>query len=208
MPPRPDADANLSFDYSPKHNNMRLPLWLLYGYKDIVYKPSDRDKFCAFVYSNNVGFRNNLCKAIGTYRPVEGGGGCLNTVGEKVTDKLAFQTQYKFAIACENSIREGYITEKILEAYKAGCIPIYYGSPTIATDFNPATFIHVRDFTTTQQLIDHIRNVDTNEELYNKYFEQPIFSKMWQDIFADPEETYFKTIAYHICPSLQDDLIK
>lgn len=199
--PRPDADANLSFDYSQQYNNLRLPLWLLYDYT-FEFKPSQRDKFCAFVYSNNITFRNNLCKAIGTYRPVDGGGSCLNTIGEKIENKIGFQSQYKFAIACENSTREGYTTEKILEAYKSGCIPIYFGSPTIATDFNPSTFIHVRDFTTSRQLIEYIHKVDTDPDEYAKFFREPIFSKRWQDIFSDPGETYFKSVAKHICPDL------
>ena len=50
---------------------------------------------------------------------------------KRVPDKLGLLGQYMFCIAIENSIDLDYITEKLWEAFSAGCIPIYYGSPNI-----------------------------------------------------------------------------
>ena len=193
--PQPRAHVNLTFDHTPLYNNIRLPLWLTYGYdKDLVLKPKKISKFCCFVYSNEILFRNNLCKDLSRYKGVDCGGSCLNNVGGRVKDKIKFQQAYKFCIACENNSYPGYCTEKILEAYKSNCIPIYLGSPTVHMDFNPETFINAKDFKNSNELIKYIQKVDNNEELYNSYMNKPIFSKYWLDIFNDPKQEFFEKI--------------
>lgn len=194
-----DADLNLTFEKTSKYNNIRLPLWILYGYdKKMQLEKKKSEGFCCFVYSNNVKHRNAFCRKLSNYKKVDCGGRCLNNVGGKVKNKLEFQKKYKFCIAYENSVQPGYTTEKILEAFKSNCIPIYYGSETIKDDFNPKTFINAHDFDNDKDLINYIKKVDTDESLYNSYMNKPIFSKKWLDIFNDPEETYFKNIAQKI----------
>jgi hypothetical protein len=63
-----------------------------------------------------------------------------------IKSKNAVMRAYKFAIAYENAAFPGYVTEKIFDAFFAGCVPIYIGAPDI-TDYIPAaTFIDKRDF--------------------------------------------------------------
>lgn len=63
-----------------------------------------------------------------------------------VKSKNAVMRGYKFAIAYENAAFPGYVTEKIFDAFFAGCVPIYAGAPDV-TDYIPAeTFIDKRDF--------------------------------------------------------------
>lgn len=194
-----DANLNLTFQNTSRYNNIRLPLWLLYGYdKKMQLVKKKSEGFCCFVYSNNIEHRNKFCRKLSKYKKVDCGGGCLNNVGGKVKNKLEFQKKYKFCIAYENSVKPGYTTEKILQAYQSNCIPIYYGSETIKDDFNPETFINAHDFDNNNDLINYIKKVDTDKSLYNSYMNKPIFSKKWLDIFNDPEETYFKNIAQKI----------
>ena len=193
--PQRRAHANLTFDHTSLYNNIRLPLWITYGYdKDLTLKSKKTDKFCCFVYSNEVRFRNDFCQDLARYKHIACGGRCLNNVGGRVQDKIEFQRAYKFCIACENSCHPGYCTEKILEAYKSNCIPIYLGSSTVHMDFNPETFINANDFKSSSELIQYIKRVDSDENLYNSYMNKPIFSKYWLDIFNDPEQKYFKRI--------------
>ena len=199
VPIRKYANLNLTFENTNKYNNIRLPLWLLYGYdKKMQLVKKESEGFCCFVYSNNVKHRNAFCIKLSNYKKVYCGGDCLNNVGGKVKNKLEFQKKYKFCIAYENCVQPGYATEKILQAYQSNCIPIYYGSETIKDDFNPETFINAHDFDNNNDLINYIKKVDTDESLYNSYMNKPIFSKKWLDIFNDPEETYFKNIAQKI----------
>jgi len=44
-------------------------------------------------------------------------------------DKRAVLRRYRFAIAFENTALKGYITEKLIDAIVAGCVPVYRGAP-------------------------------------------------------------------------------
>jgi hypothetical protein len=61
--------------------------------------------------------------------------------GKPVDDKTALMRDYKFAIAFENGAYPGYVTEKIIDAIVAGCIPVYLGAPDIAHYVPEACFI-------------------------------------------------------------------
>lgn len=200
----PYADLNLTFENSPQYNNIRYPLWLIYAK---TYNSENRKKlanmtltkkpihgFCSFVYSNSVKHRNDFCKQLSSYKKVDAGGNCLNNVGKKIKDKLEFQTKYKFCIAYENCLQDGYTTEKIFDAYRSNSIPIYYGSSTINDDFNPQTFINAHDFNSIDSLIEYIKKVDNDDDLYNSFMNKPIFSEKWLNIFKDPQATFFKNI--------------
>ena len=206
------ADLNLTFDHSTSYNNIRLPLWLLYlntawggkkwSYpKDITLTPDDKGReFCAFVYSNDrAKFRNKFCKKLSKkYRKVTCGGDCLNNIGQKVKNKILFQRGFKFCIAFENNLRPGYTTEKILDAFRSNCIPIYYGSDRVHEDFNPETFINGHDFENYDRLIEYVQKVDTKANLYQKFLNKSVFSDYWREILNDPEETFFRNVALEI----------
>lgn len=195
-----NANLNLTFREN-TNNNIRFPLWVRCSFdNNMILTPKTNAEFCCFVYSNQTEFRNKLCNTISNYKKVDCGGKCLNNIGGLVPrrSKIDFQKKYKFCIACENSIEPGYTTEKILDAYKSNCIPIYYGSDTITDDFNPETFINVHNFDNKDDLIEYLKKVDTYDSLYNSFMNKPVFSKKWLDIFNDKEDTYFKNIAKRI----------
>ena len=62
----------------------------------------------------------------------------------------------------------------------------------MALDFNPETFINAHDFNNDEDLIEYIKEVDNDVDLYNSYLNKPIFSKKWLDILNDPEQTFLK----------------
>ena len=99
----------------------------------------------SFVVSNDEGdpMRIEFFHRLSKYKPVASGGKLFNNVGGRVLDKNAFVAQYKFNIAFENSCVPGYTTEKILEPLAVHSVPIYYGNPAIAADFNPSCMVHV-----------------------------------------------------------------
>ena len=79
------------------------------------------------------------------------------------------------SLCFENSSYPGYCTEKLFEALCAKTVPIYWGSPTAALDFNPAAFINRYNFASDQQFVDFIIELSNNKELYNHYYLQPMF---------------------------------
>ena len=76
---------------------------------------------------------------------------------------------YKFSIAFENDIVDGWITEKIFNSFLACCIPIYDGTDDIYKYFNKGSFINAKDFDSLEELAIYVVKVDSDENLYNQY---------------------------------------
>lgn len=180
-----------------KDDYLRLPLWILeidwFGADpDRIANPKpipidlctktvvgDRKKFCAFVVSNpNNPLRNAVFQWLTSYKHVDSAGALFNNVGNALAagpgggggelKKLEFLKDYKFCITYENSSGQGYVTEKLLHAKAAGCVPIYWGDPKVNRDFNTKGFIVAQDFKTPGELIDAVRRIDENDELYRE----------------------------------------
>ena len=86
----------------------------------------------------------------------------------KVNKKIEVLSKYKFCICYENSyLIPGYISEKIMDCFFSGCVPIYFGAPNI-TDYIPKNcFIDYRDFSNYDQIYNFITSM--REEKYNEY---------------------------------------
>jgi hypothetical protein len=83
-------------------------------------------------------------------------------------------SKYKFAVVFENREKTGYITEKLLQAFIANAIPIYWGDHENAkTFFNPEAFICVRDFESYEACIDYIYKM-SDTDITNMLM-QPMF---------------------------------
>lgn len=181
-------------DYAIGHDHMifgdrylRFPIFFYWkeDYKDALTKHLRTDdyylakeKFCNFIYSSkwrNV-IRDEFFMNLSTYKRVDSGGRTLNNIGRLVDDKRLFQENYKFSIAFENSLKDGYTTEKIIQAFSAGTIPIYWGNPSVVKDFNPKSFINLHDFNNVEECIDRIKEIDTSQELYLEMQHEPIYA--------------------------------
>ena len=94
------------------------------------------------------------------------GGKCYNNIGRRVKNKIKFLMEYKFSIAMENSGGDGYITEKIVESFLAGTIPIYYGDFLVDEYINPKTYILIRGEKDIDEKIEYIKKIDNDKKLY------------------------------------------
>lgn len=89
--------------------------------------------------------------------------------------------QYKFVFIFENSISEGYITEKIFNCYFSRTIPIYYGSNKINYYFNENTFINV-NLNNLENMRERIlTTIMLDQEKYNNYISQNIINTNYND---------------------------
>ena len=79
---------------------------------------------------------------------------------------MAFIAKYKFNIAFENSVVPGYTTEKAMEALAARSVPIYYGNPRIAEDFNPDCLVRVADRADVERAVEEIVALDRDDDAY------------------------------------------
>ncbi|MHB1347582.1 MAG: glycosyltransferase family 10 domain-containing protein [Candidatus Humimicrobiaceae bacterium] len=80
--------------------------------------------------------------------------------------KIETLKNYKFSICFEN-IKDipGYISEKILDCFISGCVPIYLGAPNISDHIPENTFIDMRNFNNYDDLYFYIKNMSNNEYL-------------------------------------------
>lgn len=81
---------------------------------------------------------------------------------------------YKFCFAMEHETEHAtYITEKILMAFSAGCIPIYYGPKLIFDIFNEKAFVFY-NISDPEPALQRIKELNENQELYNATLNLPI----------------------------------
>ena len=139
-------------------------------------KNNIRTKFCAAVISNSFitdGFRLNFINELNKYKIVDMGGSYNNNVGI-IHDKIEFLSAYKFSIAMENTEGEGYLSEKIIDSFLSGTIPIYYGDYMIDEHINPEVYILVRGEKDIKNKIEYIKEIDNNDELYKKILRKKV----------------------------------
>ena len=159
--------ANYHFIYFDRYFKMNLFFWENFNEIDKkrleVLNSPIRKKFCAAVISNCgevYRFRLRFIDKLGNkYKKVDMGGGCNNNINRRVWNKIQFLNEYKFSIAMENSRGDGYISEKIVDSFRAGTIPIYYGDYLVDEFINPKTYILIRGD----------KDIDAKIEYYNPY---------------------------------------
>jgi hypothetical protein len=79
--------------------------------------------------------------------------------------KRDIMRSYKFAIIFENAVFPGYLTEKILDAFFAGCVPVYLGAPDILNYIPAETFVDRRNFADLAALYSYLSNMSEKEYL-------------------------------------------
>lgn len=63
----------------------------------------------------------------------------------EIANKEEGLCDYMFSVVIENGVYESYYTEKILDCFATGTIPVYLGSPDIAEHFNKDGIIELTD---------------------------------------------------------------
>lgn len=140
-----------------------------------------KTNFCNFVYrlaeGRNRKLRGDFCKQLMRYKKVDCPGPVLNNMPrirkfggkEGIQAKLDFIASYKFTIAFENTSNDYYITEKIYEPLSVGSIPIYWGCRKIEEYINPDCFINCHNYESFAEVIEKIKEIDNNPDLYQQY---------------------------------------
>lgn len=225
------ADFNI-YDYAIgfddiKFNDRYLRYPLLLTYEDGLNKAlkkhtfSDeeylsREKFCNQVVSNGNGdkIRDLFFDALSSYKQVDSGGRYRNNLpdGKPVVSKEEFQKQYRFSLAIENSSFPGYITEKIIDAWAAGTVPIYWGDKDIAKSFNSESFIDLSDCSNLDEMVAKVKEIDEDNEKYLSMMKAPILKEgnsmyemlntdylgnfLWHIVGQDKEKAYRRNSAF------------
>lgn len=168
-----DADFCIGFDHVADDRYLRFPLWAWYGRTDELRRPygenitEEKTEFCAFVVSNpDNPIRNQIFKELSRHRYVHSAGRVFcndpslsSSRGGQSVPAVDYMRRFQFTIAAENSSFPGYTTEKLLQAFVAGSIPIYWGDPLVGYDFDPRAFINFDDYGTVSGLVQAVLEI-------------------------------------------------
>ena len=198
----PSISLYLTHDITEDARHIRFPLWLTYlnwfsAPSSSVRNPNgcpleyatkpkqgSRDAFCAFVVSNpTCQERNDAFEVLHQYKPVSSGGAYKNNIGGPIASlyggggagdvaKFDFLTHHTFNLCFENAVKPGYVTEKLLHAKLAGCVPLYRGAPEALQDFDPSGVVLCNDMTPTQ-LVDTVRRLEADPEALRALAQTP-----------------------------------
>lgn len=189
-----NSDYSISFDPH-SDTNYRLPLWQVY----ILKKPELKDRlynrlnyseeqfvrFCSFTVSNpsNV-MRIAAYQQLNQYKKVSSYGKVMpndfvlqNYSKDKywrdAKDAFFLANPHKFMLVYENTQYPYYCTEKLMDAFLVGSMPIYCGDPKVSRNWNPDSFINVMKYT---GWMDEIKRIDKNWEYFDQHYKQPVFT--------------------------------
>jgi hypothetical protein len=148
-------------------------------YKEIQptsFTPFSQKKFCIFV--TNSFYRGDEKNTIKKFLIESGLGQCdsLDIYKGELHDKSCYHSvellnilqRYKFVFVCENSLTNGYITEKIFNSFFARCVPIYNGSKETSEFIDKDSFINANNIDELHLLKDELVSLASNEELFKK----------------------------------------
>lgn len=188
--------SNYSISFDPhSETNYRLPLWQFYlilrpELQRILFGPRINyetfDRFCSFVVSNSSNFlRNGMFQQLNAFQKVHSYGRYMTndmglieaSKGKYWRDaKFSFfnKIKHKYNICFEHSSYPGYCTEKLMDAFLTGSVPLYWGDPKIKEDWNEAAFINANKGT--DNAYKNIKILEHDNKWFKIIYEEPIFT--------------------------------
>ena len=151
------------------------------AYDLISNRPTNtKEKFMYYVNSNCIKFRDEVFDKLSTIKHVDALGACKNNVKDFHTrsqwaNNWKTLSGYRFGLCMENKKAPGYITEKILMAFFAGVIPVYYGTEEVFDIFNRNSFIYY-DIKNPEKSVAEIKYLEENPDKYEKMLHEPILN--------------------------------
>jgi len=173
---------------------VRFPLWLMY-YN--YYKYNKNDNILIYIqnkYSENIkkqkdifgsiisrhdsgGQRTAIYNELSKYGDIKSPGCFRNntqSIGNTSNDKINYISRGTYNICPENSMYEGYFTEKIFQAFEGGTIPLYWAINLPEPDIINMNKYCFCDINNKVSLEKSIHNVNNNP---NQYIEGELFTK-------------------------------
>ena len=161
--------------------NIYLPIWAT-RLGVTIAEAKEAQKKLLVRRNGDVGLRSGICAIVSNPEPIRMAFlrelqrvfpvDIYGALGSPVDDKFQILSKYKFNVCFENVESPGYITEKPIESWIGGCIPIWKGIDPIQS-LNQNSIINVtRDgFAKTIETIETLMN---DEDQFNSKWRQPI----------------------------------
>lgn len=196
-PPLGDWNATWSFDVDSKTlKNVHFPLWWLLFPEllpagEVQTSPEDRigrDVSLQECLSNRVpdvadrpGF---LCAFVGNPEPTRMRAlTALTEIGQvdiygswsarPVATKGEVARNYRFMLCFENDIWPGYVTEKAIDAWACGCVPVWCGLDPEGY-LNPNALVNHAELRSLENLTESIAHLEANRDALTRMASSPI----------------------------------
>ncbi len=124
----------------------------------------------AMISSHLNGFKSAFFNDIKKSFPIDLVGGPHG----KVSSKFIFLQDYLYSLCPENLIYPGYYTEKVLEAYACGTLPITCLDKHAECDFNTQSCINLYRYIPSG-LGNALREVVSDKDLIVSFYQEPLF---------------------------------
>jgi hypothetical protein len=149
-----------------------------------------QENFVIYAASNCVGYRDEAFSQLSKLGEVHYAGRCKGNVENENHTKINYKIPryswwtninlyevFRFCLVMEHTgDHQGYITEKILMAFMAGCIPIYYGPRSVFDVFNEHSFVFY-DINNPEPAIKLVAELENKRYKYDLMIRQPILVK-------------------------------
>jgi len=152
-------------------------------------KPKNSQKYFLMYAQSNCGikYREEAFDELSDIGYVHQGGPCwgLQHDRSKVSNHITMDRQagktsnkniykdYRYALVMENKKHPGFISEKIMNSFLSGSIPIWYGSTEIFSIFNRKSFIYY-DIDDPKAAVNKIAYLEYNRTAYDEMLNEPI----------------------------------
>lgn len=152
---------------------------------------NNKKHFCGVVQNSVYPYRVEIFNALNNYKFVRASGGWITNVpreeaaaqhasidGIGYKHKINFLSNCKFSIQVQSNAVRHLTVEKMIHAYAANTIPIYYGNDLVLEDgFNPRSFINCHDYASVDEVVQKVKEIDNSPELYKQMLLEPIFNE-------------------------------
>lgn len=124
---------------------------------------------------------------LNTYKNIDYYG---EAVGKRIGYKLDALKDYRYSIVIENNRKDYYFTEKLIDCFRTGTIPIYWGCPSIDKFFDTRGMIILNDLTELNDILNictkswyekNLEFINENFNLSEKYLMSEDY--IWENYF-------------------------
>jgi len=98
-----------------------------------------------------------------------------SNTGQSAYFNRLISQDFRYSLLMEDANIFGLITERIIDGFMSGTVPIYYGTPEIFDIFNPKAFIYF-DINNHKEALDRIQYLEEHPDAYQQLLNEPILA--------------------------------
>ena len=127
-----------------------------------------------------------------------------NPIDGELNAKLLSHKDYRFSIVVENEAIPGWHTEKILDCFLTGTIPIYWGDPNISDIYDSKGILQMDDYLDSDPESWSKESFDVfNEELYHSMYDH--VKNNFQTAFENAHEYSMQENINSVCQEFMNE---